>query len=66
MYATFNMGAGFAAYVAAHDAQRCVDLARDAGYSAWIAGTVRKDGKRKAVEIAPLQITFESDTLQVR
>jgi phosphoribosylformylglycinamidine cyclo-ligase len=65
-YATFNMGAGFAAYVAPGDAERCVQLARAAGYNAWIAGGVRKQGDRKAVEIVPLGITFEGDTLQVR
>lgn len=65
-YATFNMGAGFAAYVAPGDAERCVQLARMAGYDAWIAGSVRKQGDRKAVEIVPLGITFEGDTLQVR
>ena len=65
-YATFNMGAGFAAYVAPQDAERCVQLARSAGHDAWLAGTVRKQGNRKAVEIVPLGITFEGDTLQVR
>jgi len=66
MYATFNMGAGFAAYVAAADAERCVSLATSAGYEAWVGGTVRKQGDRKAVEIVPLGITFEADTLNVR
>jgi phosphoribosylformylglycinamidine cyclo-ligase len=65
-YATFNMGAGFAAYVSPADADRCVHLARSAGYDAWVAGTVEKQGSRKAVEIEPLGITFGSDTLQVR
>ncbi len=65
-YGTFNMGIGFAAYVAAQDADRCVNLAKDAGYDAWIAGTVHKQGDRKAVEIVPLGITFEGDTLNVR
>ena len=66
MYATFNMGAGFAAYVAAADATRCVAVARDAGYTAWVGGVVRKRGDRKAVEIRPLGITFEGETLNVR
>ena len=66
MYATFNMGAGFAAYVAADDAERCVAVATAAGYEAWVGGTVVKQGGRKAVEIVPLGITFESDTLAVR
>ena len=65
-YATFNMGAGFAAYVAPNDADRCIQLARSSGYDTWIAGAVHKMGTRKAVEIVPLGITFESETLQVR
>jgi phosphoribosylformylglycinamidine cyclo-ligase len=66
MYATFNMGVGFAVYVRANDAARAVQLARDTGYQAWRAGTVRKQGDRKAVEIAPLGITFGAESLQVR
>jgi phosphoribosylformylglycinamidine cyclo-ligase len=66
MYATFNMGAGFAAYVAAADAERCVELAKANGYEAWIGGSVIKQGQRKAVEILPLGIVFEAETLQVR
>jgi phosphoribosylformylglycinamidine cyclo-ligase len=65
-YATFNMGIGFAAYVDPSLAERTVQLATSAGYTAWIGGTVHKDGSRKAVEIAPLHITFEGDTLKVR
>jgi phosphoribosylformylglycinamidine cyclo-ligase len=65
-YATFNMGVGFAVYVDPADADRCLGLAADAGYDAWQGGTARKQGGRKAVEIEPLGITFEGDTLQVR
>lgn len=65
-YATFNMGAGFAVYVDPADAQRCVQLAGNAGYTAWIGGTAQKQGTRKAVIIEPLNITFEAETLQVR
>ena len=66
MYATFNMGAGFAAYVRPADAERCVQIAIEAGYTAWVGGTVHSDGGRKAVEIEPLGITFDGDTLSVR
>ncbi|MDX2186739.1 MAG: AIR synthase-related protein [Opitutaceae bacterium] len=66
MYATFNQGVGFAAYVAPGLAEEVVAAAKSTGYDAWIAGTVRKQGARKAVEIRPLGITFEGDTLQVR
>jgi phosphoribosylformylglycinamidine cyclo-ligase len=65
-YGTFNMGVGFAAYVAPEDAERCVKLATAAGYDAWVAGSVQKQGDRKAVEIVPLGITFDGDTLKLR
>lgn len=65
-YATFNMGVGFAAYVAPEDAEKCLAAAKAAGHQAWNAGVVRKQGSRKAVEIRPLGITFEGDTLKVR
>ncbi len=65
-YATFNMGVGFAVYVSQNDAPRALELARTAGYSAWVAGEVRKEGDRKAVEIEPLGITFDGETLKVR
>lgn len=65
-YATFNMGAGFAVYVDPKEASQCLQIAKQTGYDAWQAGTVAKQGSRKAVEILPLGITFESDTLKVR
>jgi phosphoribosylformylglycinamidine cyclo-ligase len=65
-YATFNMGVGFAVYVDPAQAARCLEIARKTGYTSWQAGVVKKQGDRKAVEIDPLGITFESDTLQVR
>ena len=65
-YATFNMGVGFAAYVSQADADRTVRIATETGYDAWIAGRVSRQGDRKAVEIAPLGIVFEGDTLKVR
>ncbi|HVT87286.1 MAG TPA: AIR synthase-related protein [Tepidisphaeraceae bacterium] len=65
-YATFNMGAGFAVYVDPADASRYLQIARQTGYEAWIAGQVTRQGSRKAVEITPLNITFEGDTLKVR
>jgi phosphoribosylformylglycinamidine cyclo-ligase len=65
-YATFNMGAGFAVYVDPKDADRVVRLAQTLRHTAWRAGTVQKQGDRKAVEIVPLGVAFEADTLQVR
>jgi phosphoribosylformylglycinamidine cyclo-ligase len=66
VWATFNMGAGFAVYVDPESAAKCLELAREAGYQAWVGGVVQKQGNRKAVELAPLGITFEAETLQVR
>lgn len=65
-YATFNMGAGFAVYVDPADTEKVLAIARESGYSAWDAGQVLKQGSRKAVEILPLGITYEAETLQVR
>jgi phosphoribosylformylglycinamidine cyclo-ligase len=65
-YATFNMGAGFAAYVGACDVPGCIAAARAVGIEAWLAGRVLKQGQRKAVEIQPLGVVFEGDSLQVR
>lgn len=65
-YATFNMGAGFAVYVDPADVERCLNIARETGYDAWVGGSVVKQGQRKAVEIPGLGITFEGETLRVR
>ena len=65
-YATFNLGVGFAAYVAPDQAEATVAAAQAAGYDAWVAGRVRRQGQRKAVVVPPLGLTFEAETLQVR
>jgi len=65
-YATFNMGIGFAAYVAPALAEATLAAAQAAGYDAWLAGRVRRDGSRKAVVIPPLGLVYEGDTLKVR
>ena len=66
MYGTFNMGVGFAVYVAPGDTARCVELAQQNGYTATVAGTVRQEGDRKAVEIVPLKLTYAGASLQIR
>ena len=63
-YSTLNMGAGFALFVAASDAQRCVDVARAQGVDAWIAGQVEAGDKQLVIE--PLGLTFGDDALQLR
>ena len=66
MYATFNQGVGFAAYVSPDRADATLAAAKAAGYDAWLAGRVKKDSTRKAVTVPSLGLTFEGDTLQVR
>ncbi len=63
-YGTLNMGAGFALYVAAADAQRTVDVAKACGVEAWVAGQIEAGPKRLVVE--PLGIAFGDDALQLR
>jgi phosphoribosylformylglycinamidine cyclo-ligase len=65
-YATFNMGVGFAAYVAPEAADAVLAAAKAAGHDAWIAGRVKREGGRKAVTIPSLGLVYEADTLQVR
>ncbi len=66
MYATFNQGVGFAAYVAPENTAAVLAAAQASGYDAWLAGRVKKDGTRKAVVVPSLGIEFGGDTLQVR
>ncbi len=63
-YGTFNMGAGFALFVAASDAARTVDMARGCGIDAWDAGRVEAGAKQLHIE--PLSIRFDGDSLQLR
>jgi phosphoribosylformylglycinamidine cyclo-ligase len=65
-YATFNMGIGFAVYVAPGVAAAALEAAKSSGYDAWVAGRVRREGGRKAVSIPKLGLEFDGDTLQVR
>ena len=65
-YATFNMGVGFAAYVASESAPAVLAAAQETGYDAWLAGSVKREGDRKAVVVPGLGLAFEGDTLQVR
>ncbi len=63
-YGTLNMGAGFALFVAANDAQRVVEISQSIGISAHIAGGV-EDGPKQVV-IEPLDVVYGSDELQLR
>jgi phosphoribosylformylglycinamidine cyclo-ligase len=63
-YSTLNMGAGFALFVAAGDAQRAVEVARGLGIGALLAGAVEQGPKRLLIE--PLSLHFDDSDLQLR
>ena len=63
-YGNLNMGAGFALFVTAADAERTVETARSQGIEASIAGCVANGPKQ--VVITPLALTFAAGDLHVR
>jgi phosphoribosylformylglycinamidine cyclo-ligase len=63
-YGTLNMGAGFALFVAAADAERTVEVARRAGIGAIVAGQVETGTKELLIE--PLGLRYAGDELQLR
>lgn len=64
-YGTLNMGAGFALFVDAKEAQRTVEVAQAQGIEAIVAGRVGPSATKKLV-IEPLGIEFGDDALQLR
>ncbi|RYD98100.1 MAG: phosphoribosylformylglycinamidine cyclo-ligase, partial [Sphingobacteriales bacterium] len=63
-YSTLNMGAGFALFVKAEDAQRTVEVARACGVEAMVAGAVEAGAKQVVIE--PIGVTFGNEDLQLR
>lgn len=63
-YSTLNMGAGFALFVDARDAERTVAVARAQGVGARVAGIVEAGPKQLIIE--PLGLRFGDDALQLR
>ena len=63
-YSTLNMGAGFALFVKAGDAEATVRVAQAAGVTALLAGSVEAGPKQLLIE--PLGIRFGDDDLQLR
>lgn len=63
-YSTLNMGAGFAIFVKAEDAERTAQVARDCGIAAWVAGSVEAGEKQLLIE--PIGVRFSEDDLHLR
>ncbi len=64
MYATFNMGAGFALFVPAEHAEQIISRAQKHQIKAWIGGRVENGEKQVIIE--PLGITYTSEDLDIR
>ena len=63
-YGTLNMGAGFALYVHADDAERAVAVSSACGVPAWVAGVVEAGEKQLVIE--PLSVRYAGQELQLR
>ena len=63
-YATFNMGAGFALFVAAGEGAAAVEVARRLGHRALVAGTVEAGARRVVLE--PIGVEYGSGELELR
>ncbi len=63
-YGTLNMGAGFAIFVAADQAERAAQVARETGVQAWVAGRVEEGPKQLFIE--PLGVHFGGESLALR
>lgn len=64
MYGNYNMGAGYAVYVPAQQSAKVIKIASQLGLKAWAAGAVERGPKQ--VVIAPLNLTFAAESLEVR
>lgn len=64
MYGNFNMGAGFAIYVPAEQAEQVDQIAQEQGLKAWNAGEVQAGPKQVVIE--PKNITYAEQSLEVR
>lgn len=65
-YSNLNMGAGFALLLAQDDVRAATEVVRQHGMELFNAGYIIKRGDSKAVEILPLDLTFDAESLKVR
>lgn len=62
-YSTLNMGSGYAVYAAMGTGQQVVDVARDLGHDALVAGAV-EEGPRQVI-VEPVGVTYATDELDL-
>ena len=63
-YGTLNMGAGFAFFVSAAQAEKTAAIARECGIEAWVAGLVEAGPKQVIIE--PIGVTYRAEDLKLR
>jgi phosphoribosylformylglycinamidine cyclo-ligase len=63
-YGTFNMGAGFALFVARRDVPATIRAAEQAGLPAWHAGDV--EAGKKSLVVEPLALEYAASDLHLR
>jgi phosphoribosylformylglycinamidine cyclo-ligase len=63
-YGTLNMGAGFALFVDAKDAEQTAHIAHKCGVEAWVAGRVEAGPKQVVIE--SISVTYSTDDLKLR
>jgi phosphoribosylformylglycinamidine cyclo-ligase len=66
MYATFNMGAGFALYVPEETVSSVLAIAARHAVTAWRAGHVEEHGTERKVVLVPKGIEYAADSLSIR
>ena len=63
-YGTLNMGAGFAFFVSADQAENAAAIAEQCGIEAWVAGRVHAGPKQVVIE--PIGVAYGADDLKLR
>ena len=64
MYATFNMGAGFAVYISGNDTQNVLSISQKYKIKAWVGGRVER-GEKKVI-IKSKNIVYHEEELKIR
>ena len=66
MYATYNMGAGFALILEPKSVPIVIQIAERLGITAMHAGYVEKRGRQKKVVLVEKDIEYDESTLAIR